>query len=139
MAVAARSRIRVKVAVAGGETVVFICRQPTAAEQSRFLNARFEQKGRKVESRLYPARATFMDQIALDIEGAEYELADGTLAPLTAATVLSDEDRSRMGGIIGQPVKSWKDLIPMAWKSQAAQRFEDGTTPDDEEDEPEKN
>jgi hypothetical protein len=122
-----------------GETVTFICRTPTAAEQSRFLNSRFSTERNKVKTRIYEARAEFMDLITVDVEGATYEQANDDEAKLSKATVLNDADKSMWAGILGAPVKSWKDLIPLSWKSSAAQRFEDSNNQPEDEGEPAKN
>ena len=122
-----------------GETVTFICRTPTAAEQSHFLNNRFSTKRNKVETRVYQARAEFMDKITVDIEGATYDDAAGTELPLNAATVLTDGDKTKWAEISARRCRSWKDLIPLSWKSSAAQRFEDSQNQPEDEGEPAKN
>ena len=140
MASAISSNVRVRIAIAGGQFVTIICRRPTAQAVSKFLDARFENKRNKIQSRLYAARTEFVRSIMVDIENAEYECPPGseTLLPLTAKTVLSDEEKAHWSGIVGEPVHGWKELIPIQWLSQAAQKFEDGQIPDDEE-APEKN
>lgn len=124
------SSIRIKVPV-GDDSVEFICRRPTAEEQSKFLRDRFETKGRKVKSHLYETRVALIDRIATDIAGAQYENAAGETVPLNAQTVLSEEDKRKWAGILGVPVKDWRDLVPASWKSSAAMRFEDAQ-PEDE-------
>ncbi|HEX4135920.1 MAG TPA: hypothetical protein VHY84_14995 [Bryobacteraceae bacterium] len=124
MPLAASPNRRIAVDVSG-ETVVFVCRVPSAAELSKFLNARFETKRNKVKSHVYEARQEFIDKIAIDIENATYVGADGVEKPLNARTVLEDQDKTYWSGIQGEPVQSWKDLIPLSWKSSAAQQFED--------------
>jgi hypothetical protein len=116
-----------------GETVVFVCRVPSAAELSKFLNGRFATVRNKVNSRVYEAREEFINKIAVDVENATYAGADGIEKPLSAATALSDEDKTFWSGMFGQRVESWKDLIPLSWKSSAAQRFEDSANVADEE------
>ncbi|HZL56927.1 MAG TPA: hypothetical protein VFC21_07590 [Bryobacteraceae bacterium] len=131
LAVAPKKRVAIDV---NGETVVFICRTPSAGEMSAFLNSRFITKRNKVESRAYEAREAFMDKVAIDIENATYAGADGVEKPLDASTVLSSDEKTYLAGILGKPVDSWKDVIPMQWKSSAAQRFEDSATAPEEED-----
>lgn len=126
------SNVSIKVPV-GGETVTFVCRRPSAQVMSAFLKNRFETKGKRVKSNLYEARATLIDKILFDIEGAEYESADGQSVPLNRNTVLTDADKQKWQGILGIPVNDWKDLIPLSWKSSAAMSFEDAQ-PDDEAD-----
>jgi hypothetical protein len=118
------STIRIDVPV-GDETVTFICRRPTAQEQSKFLTNRFEAKGRKVKSHLYEARAALIDKVLIDVKNAEYETAAGERRPLNKETQLTEEDKRHWSGIFGTAVESWKDLIPMSWKSSAAMHFED--------------
>lgn len=115
--------VRVKVQV-GSDTVVLVCRRPTAPEQSAFLGARFKTKGRKVKSELYEAREAFIDKILIDAEGAEFASGTG-VRPLNASTDLSAEDRQQWTRIMGKPVDRWQDLIPVSWKSSAAMTFED--------------
>ena len=122
LAAAPNRRIAIDV---NGDTVVFICRVPSATELSKFLNSRFETKRNKVKSCVYEAREEFINKIATDIENATYAGADGEEKPLNAQTVLSDQDKTYWSGILGVPVQTWKDLIPLSWKSSAAQRFED--------------
>ena len=117
--------IRINVMVDGGEKVVFICRRPKAQELSNFLNKRFQTKGTRVKSQLYEAREALIDKILVNVEGAEYEDAAGQVKPLNASTVLSDQDKTHWAGILGESIESWKDLIPMSWKSSAAMTFED--------------
>jgi hypothetical protein len=118
------NRVRIPVPV-GDDTVVFICRRPTAAEQSEFLSARFQAKGRKVKSHLYDARQDLIYKVLVDMEGAEYETKAGERQPLNARTLLSDEDKGYWAGILGEQVTSWVDLIPVSWLSSAAMFFED--------------
>ncbi len=132
MAVQIKTTRRVAIDVAG-ETVVFICRIPSAQELSKFLNGRFTQKRNKVESRVYEARAEFIDKILVDVEGAEFEGADKTIRPLNAQTVLTEDDKVMWRGIMGTPVETWKDLIQLSWKSSAALRFEDSSNEGDDE------
>lgn len=127
--------VSIKIPV-GDETVTFICRRPTAAEQSRFLKDRFEAKGRKMQNHLYEARAELMDKILQDVVGAQFEGADRKPQTFNKDTVLGETDRAHWSGILGIKVEGWKDLIPASWKSSAAMRFEDAQ-PDGEE--PEKN
>jgi hypothetical protein len=118
------NRIRIKIDVAG-ETVTFICRRPAGRMISEFLTKRFVTRRNKVESRLYEARGEFADSIILDVENAQYERADGTMAALNAETVLTDQDKQYWTGILGSPVQTWKDLIPLNWKVGVAMYFED--------------
>ncbi len=118
------SRLTVKIDVAG-ESVTFHCRRPTGAEISAFLSKRFITKRNRVESRLYEARAEFADSIILDVENAQFENAAGEILPLNAQTALTDDDKRHWSGILGAPVGSWKDLIPLNWKVGVAIYFED--------------
>jgi hypothetical protein len=130
---------RVSIDVAGG-TVTFICRTPSASEQSKFLNSRFATKRNKVETRVYAARAEFMDQITVDVEGVTYVNAEGAEFPLNAAASLTDADKAKWTAVLGVTIKSFRDLIPLSWKSSAAQRFEDSNNSDSEDEaEPAKN
>jgi hypothetical protein len=137
MPLAFDTRVRVAVDV-GGEDVVFICRTPTAKETSAFLNNRFVTKRNKVTSHLYDARANFMDAIVVDVENAQFRNAAGEVLPLNAQTVLTDDDKRQCGAVLGVQVESWKDLIPLSWKSSAAMKFEDSQSASGEE-EPEGN
>jgi len=127
---------RVLIDVAG-ETVTFICRHPSAQELSRFLNARFIHKRGKTETNLSGSRSIFMDQITTDLEGGTFEAADGTEQPIDASYQLTEADKTKWTGILGVKVSSFLDLIPMSWKSSAAQQFEDSANVPDEG--PEKN
>jgi hypothetical protein len=132
MAAAIQTKVRISVPV-GSETVVFVCRRPSAPELNAFLKQRFEAKGKKVKSHLYEAREELMYRILVDAENAEYEKKDGTMAPLNARTVLSDEDKAHWSSILGKTVSTWIDLIPLSWLSSAAMKFEDPEA-DEEED-----
>ena len=130
LAAATTKRIAIDV---NGETVVFICRTPSTPELSQFLNSRFATKRNKVESRVYEARAAFMDKISVDIENATYAAADGQEKPLSVKTDLSADDKTYWSGILGTRVETWKDLVPLTWKSSAAMKFEDSSAaPEDE-------
>lgn len=133
MALALASKLRIPIAV-GGETVTMICRQPTAKEVSAFLSQRFQTHRNKVKSRLYEARPEFARKILQDVENAQYESASGAILPLSAQTVLSDEDRRHAGALLGRAVDSWLDLIPDSWFSAVAMRFEDAAPEDEDED-----
>jgi len=115
--------------VVGEEAVTFICRLPAPDEQSKFLNSRFTQKRNKVESNVYPARVAFMDKITLDIEGATFVDAEGAEKPLNASAVLTDADKAKWMKALGlRSIESFLDLIPLSWKSSAAQQFEDNAS-----------
>lgn len=133
MALALASKLRIPIAV-GGETVIMICRQPTAKEVSTFLAQRFETKRNKVHSRLYEARPVFARKIVLDAENAEYESASGAILPLNARNAIPEEDRRHAAALLGRAVDSWLDLIPDSWLSAVAMRFEDAAADDDDED-----
>jgi hypothetical protein len=124
MPLAFDTRVRVAVDV-GGEDVVFICRTPTARETSVFLNNRFVTKRNKVTSHLYEARAEFISAIVVDVENAQFRNAAGEVLPLNAQTVLTDDDKRQCGAVLGVQIETWKDLIPLSWKSSAAMKFED--------------
>jgi hypothetical protein len=124
--IASNRRVSINIA---GDVVTFICRTPTAEEHSKFLNGRFNTKKNRVESNVYPARAAFMDKITVNIEGATYEDAEGVERPLNASTSFTDADKKKWAGELGLPsIESWRDLIPLSWKSSAAQQFEDSAT-----------
>ena len=125
------STININIPV-GDETVVLVCRRPTAQEQSTFLKDRFEAKGRKVKSHLYESRAALIDKILIDVRNAEFETAAGERFTLNKDTALSESDRHWWSNLLGVTVTCWKDLIPVSWKSSAAMRFEDAQ-PEDEE------
>ncbi len=129
------TKVRISVPI-GNESVVLICRRPTAAELNAFLQRRFEAKGKKVKSHLYDAREELMYRILVDAENAEYEHKDGTTAPLNARTVLSEDDKAHWSSVLGKQVNTWIDLVPLSWLSSAAMHFED---PSPEDEEPEKN
>jgi hypothetical protein len=137
MPLAFDTQVRVPVDV-GGEDVILICRTPTAKETSSFLNNRFVTKRNKVTSHLYEARADFITAIVVDLENAQFRNAVGEVLPLNAQTVLTDEDKRQCGAVLGVQVESWKDLIPLSWKSSAAMKFEDSQSASGEE-EPEGN
>ncbi|MGE5487570.1 MAG: hypothetical protein ACM3ZB_07090 [bacterium] len=124
MAKAFATKIRIPIPV-GDETVIMICRRPTAEELNKFLSARFRASGRKVQTHLYEAREELIDKVLIDVENAEYEGPDGKLRPLSARTELTEEEKTFCSGVLGKPVKTWKDLIPLSWKSSAAMHFED--------------
>ncbi len=118
-----------------GEIVTFICRIPTGDELSKFLNGRFSAKRNKVESNVYPARAAFMDKITQDVEGATFEDAEGVERPLNAGTVLTEADKHKWCKLLAVPsIDSFRDLIPLSWKSSAAQQFEDSANAAGEDD-----
>ena len=127
------STVSIRIPV-GDETVTFICRRPSASEHSKFLRDRFEAKGRKMQNHLYEAREALIDKILVDVQGAEFETAEGIGVALNNKTTLNDADVAKWSGLLGVQVTSWKDLIPASWKSSAAMRFEDAQ-PDDEADE----
>jgi|SRR5665213_166743 len=129
LAAAPTRRIAIDV---NGESVIFICRVPSAPELSKFLNARFHTARNKVKSCVYEAREEFINKIAIDVENATYAGADGVEKPLGAATTLDDAEKAYWSGVQGVRVESWKDLIPLSWKSSAAQRFEDSATVGDD-------
>jgi hypothetical protein len=124
MPLAFSSKVRIPVDVSG-EVVTFICRKPTGKETSQFLNKRFVTERNKVKSRLYDARQDFANSIIVDVENATYENAAGEVLPINAQTVLSEEDKRYCSGILGEPVETWKDLIPLNWKVAVAMHFED--------------
>lgn len=128
-AAAATRRIAIE---ANGETVVFICRVPSGAEVSAFLNARFVTQRNKVVSNVYTAREAFINKIAIDVENATYEGTDGLEKPLNASVSLTEEEKTYWSGLMGIRVETWKDLIPLSWKSSAAQQFEDSATQGDD-------
>ncbi len=132
MSVAIRRNIEISIDVSG-DKVIIVCRRPTPQEQSAFLNARFEAKGRKVRSHLYEAREALIDKIMVDVRNATYETAAGELKPLNSQTVLAQQDQDHWSSILGVQVQNWKDLIPVSWKSSAAMHFEDPHPEDDEE------
>lgn len=125
--------IRIPVAV-GNETVIFVCRQPTAAEISNFLSHRFVRRRNKVQDRLYEARAVFVDTILIDVENVQYRAATGEVRPLNSQTELSDADKTQQSQRIGQPVSTWKDMLQVNWKSAVAMYFEDQQTLGEDED-----
>jgi len=119
-----KKHIRV-VVEAGGEDVIFICRQPSAAERSKFLSSRFVTKRNKMVSRLYEARAEFVDQILLDVENIQYCASNGEIRQLNAQAELSDADKAEYSTVHGVEVRGWRDMIPLNWKSSVAMYFED--------------
>jgi hypothetical protein len=126
-------RIRLTI---GSEEAVFICRRPTTRESSNFLNTRWVRgKRNKIDDRLYEARRAFIDLILVDLEEVVFKTAAGEVVPLNAAAVLSPADIEHWSQVLGEPVKSWKDLIPVQWKSSVAQRFEDVPNFDGDEEE----
>lgn len=131
MAIAFESTIRIQIPV-GGETVTFVCRQPSAQEVSKFLDTRFETRRNKVRSRVYEARAVLIDKILVDIENAEFRDAEGAVRPLNAQTQLSEQDKAACSAVMGLQVESWKDLIPLNWKASAAMRFEEAAPEENE-------
>jgi hypothetical protein len=124
-----RATVRIPVDVEGGERVVLVCRRPTAAETSHHLTARFRQKGSRIQNNSTEAREALMDKILVDVEGVEYERPDHSAVKLSAATVFTDEEKAYLSSIFGGRVETWKDAIPVNWKSSAATYFEDNANP----------
>ncbi len=122
--------IRIAIPV-GDEQIILIVRQPKAKEQSTFLNARFTNKGKKVESHLYEARIAFTRSILLDVENASYLNRAGQELPLNKATVLSDDEKLHASKTLGISVDSWVDLVSPTWLAGGAMYFEDAA-PEDE-------
>jgi hypothetical protein len=109
----------------GDESVTIIVREPSSKERSDFLTSRFEMQGRKVKNQMTEARARFIRPLLLDVENATYEDAHGVPHPLNKSTTLSEEDKSYVEGVLGIPVKDWRDLVNISWLSSAAMAFED--------------
>ncbi len=121
----ATDNLRIPVPV-GNEDVVFVCRRPRAKEISNFLNNRWRRGPRgKIIDRLYDARREFVDSILIDVENVTWKTAAGETVPLNAGTVLTEADRQHWSEMLGEPVASWKDLIPLNWKSAVAVHVED--------------
>lgn len=118
--------IRISVPV-GDEEVVFICRQPTAKEISKFLSSRYVQVRNKVQTRLYEAREAFVNSILVDVENVTFRNAANESIPLNAATVLTESDRATLAARydVKPSDMTWKDMIPLNWKSGVAMYFED--------------
>ena len=120
------SSIRIAIS-AGSEDVVFICRRPSGKEISKFLGKRFTTHRNKVQSRLYEARAEFVDSILLDVENVTFRTVEGETVPLNSKLQLTDADRAAWA--VNLDVRAaevdWKSLIPINWKSSVAMFFED--------------
>jgi hypothetical protein len=130
MALIEATSVRIRVPV-GDDDVVFVCRRPTGREISKFLSSRYVTKRNKMEPRLYEARLEFVNSILRDVEGATFRNAAGEELPLNAASTLTAEDKALWAGTLGEPVESWKDLIPVTWKSSVAMYFEDSAAGED--------
>ena len=118
----------VRIAVsAGNEDVIFVCRNPTARDMAKFLNSRYVQRRNKIETRLYEARAEFVDAILVDVENVTYKSSTGESVPLNAQTQFTDADRASWAAQLDvRPSEmTWKDLLPLNWKSGVAMYFED--------------
>jgi hypothetical protein len=120
------NNIRITVPI-GNEDVVFICRRPTTKEISKFLSSRYVQKRNKVETRLYEAREAFVNSILVDVENVTFRNAANESLPLNAATILTEADRASwaMQLDVKPSELTWKDLVPLNWKSGVAMYFED--------------
>lgn len=133
---------RIKIPTANGESVVFICRKPTATEVSKFLSARYTRHRNKMQDRRVEAQVSFAKSILLDVENLGYEPVDGNgvstgkVVALTKSTVLSDDDKRVYGA------HDWKDVIQANWLVSVAMQFEEASVTGiegDEEDDPAKN
>lgn len=120
------NNIRIRVPV-GDDEVVFICRRPSTKEISKFLSSRYVQKRNKVETRLYEAREAFVNSILLDVENVTFKSAAGESIALNSQTTLMESDRQSYAEQLGVPPSAvtWKDLIPVNWKSGVAMIWED--------------
>ena len=112
---------------AGNEDVIFVCRKPNARDMAKFLNSRYTQRRNKIETRLYEARAEFVDAILVDVENVTFKNSAGVSVPLNAQTQFTDEDRASWAADLDvRPSElTWKDLLPLNWKSGVAMYFED--------------
>lgn len=124
-----QAKLRIRVTT-GNEDVVFICRQPSAKEVSKFLASRFVTHRNKQVNRLYEARQSFIDSIIEDVENVSYRDAAGNLVPLHAGTQFTPEDIATWSKTLDlRPSEvDWKALIPLNWKSSAAMFFEDSAS-----------
>jgi hypothetical protein len=120
------NNIRISVPI-GSEDVVFVCRRPSAKEISKFLSSRYIQKRNKVEARLYEAREAFVNSILVDVENVTFRNAANESLPLNAATILTEADRASWAAQLDvKPSElTWKDMVPLNWKSGVAMYFED--------------
>jgi hypothetical protein len=131
------STTRIKIPTAGGESVTFICRKPSAPEVSKFLSGRYTRKRNKMEDRRVEAQVAFAKSILLDVENLGYELigtngiGTGKVVGLNKSTVLTEEDKHFYG------VSDWKDVIQANWLVSVAMQFEEASVTglDGEEDE----
>ena len=125
MSVSSFSKVRKIRIPVGEESVTVIVREPSSKERSDFLTSRFQMEGRKVKNQMTESRARFIRPLLLDLDNATYETADGTEKPLNKTTTLTDEDKTFMEGVLGMPVRDWRDLVNISWLSSAAMAFED--------------
>lgn len=109
----------------GGETYHVTLRRPTAVELDTFFKNRFRQQGKRFENQYSAASRALIHKILLDIEGLQFRAADGQVQPLNKDTQLTEADRGKYSASLGQPVADWKDLVPLQWKIQWAQRLEE--------------
>ncbi len=125
MSVSSFSKVRKIRIPVGEESVTVIVREPSSKERSDFLTSRFQMEGRKVKNQMTESRARFIRPLLLDLDNATYETADGAEKPLNKTTTLTEEDKTFMEGVLGIPVKDWRDLVNVSWLSSAAMAFED--------------
>lgn len=109
--------------VADGVTAV--CRPPSARIQEAFLANRFLRQGKKTVNNYIPARVKFAREILFDLNGAEWTNAAGEVLPLNKQTTFTDADRAYLSDLLGDPVSTWKDLVPVNFYSTIAARFEE--------------
>jgi hypothetical protein len=134
------STTRIKIPTAGGESVTFVCRKPSAKEVSAFLSNRFTRHRNKMVDRRVEAQVSFAKSIVIDVENLGYELigvdgvGTGEVVPLSRSTVLSDQAKAFYGA------SDWKDMIQVNWLVSVAMQFEEpSVTGLEDEDDPGKN
>ena len=115
MAVILGRKVRVELFIPESEDKIVAIFPPYDDEDfakaiTNLLKNRFKQVGRRMENRTQEARITFFDKTCLEVEGVEYEDADGMLSTLS-----SDVD-------------GWKSKIPANWKSSISAEFEEKDT-----------
>lgn len=120
-------KIRIRVNTGQDEPAILIVRRPSADAVQRFLKARTVTRRNKLENHAYEARIDFIDGILVDVEGVAYEDLQGEVHPLNSSVSLENVHPDVRGS-----ASSWKDLIPVNWKSSAAMYFEDSDDAEEE-------
>jgi|GEM_PF-5333877 len=109
----------------GADDITIVVRQPTSSELNQFLAGRYIQRRNKTINRHHEARTAFVSGILVDLEGAAFTAADGTVKPLNKDTVLNADDKAKWSALFGAPVESWRDFVLPQWRNTIAMAFEE--------------